>query len=153
MMRNHQYTVHERRCLSADARSTRQGCDKAVNSKRPVNLDISTIHFPIPAIASILHRVSGIVAFVGIAFLLYGLDLSLSSQTGFSSVADVMAHPLAKLVIWGTLSALAYHLVAGIRHLIMDMGVGETLEGGRLSAKITFAVSVVLIILLGVWIW
>ena len=124
-----------------------------MNSKRPVNLDISTIHFPIPAIASIVHRISGIIAFVGIAFLLYGLDLSLSSQADFSAVADVMGHPLAKLVVWGTLSALAYHLVAGIRHLIMDMGVGETLEGGRLSAKITFAVSIVLIILLGVWIW
>ena len=124
-----------------------------MNSKRPVNLEISTIQFPIPAIASILHRASGIVAFFGIAFLLYGLDMSLSSRADFSAVADVMGHPLAKLVVWGILSALAYHLVAGIRHLIMDMGVGETLEGGRLGAKITFAVSVVLIILLGVWIW
>lgn len=124
-----------------------------MNSKRPVNLDISTIHFPIPAIVSILHRISGIVAFVGIAFLLYGLDLSLSSPSGFNSAADVMAHPLAKLVVWGILSALAYHLVAGIRHLVMDMGVGETLEGGRLSSKITLVVSIVLIILLGVWIW
>ena len=124
-----------------------------MSSKRPVNLEISTIHFPIPAIASILHRISGIIAFFGIAFLLYGLDMSLSSRADFSAFADVMAHPLAKLVVWGILSALAYHLVAGIRHLIMDMDVGETLEGGRLGAKITFAVSIVLIILLGVWIW
>ena len=124
-----------------------------MNSKRPVNLDISTIQFPIPAIASIVHRITGIAVFVGIAFLLYGLDLSLSGPTGFDSVADVMAHPLAKLVVWGTLSALAYHLVAGIRHLVMDIGVGETLEGGRLSAQIAFGVSIVLIILLGVWIW
>lgn len=106
-----------------------------------------------PAIASILHRISGIVAFVGIAFLLYGLDRSLAGESGFADVTDVMTHPLAKLVVWGTLSALAYHLVAGIRHLVMDMGVGETLEGGRLSTKITFVVSAILIVLLGVWIW
>lgn len=124
-----------------------------MTTKRPVNLEISTIHFPIPAIASILHRVSGIVAFVGIAILLYGLDRSLAGEAGFASVVALLTHPLTKLVVWGTLSALAYHLVAGIRHLIMDMGVGETLEGGRLSTKITFVVAAVLIVLLGVWIW
>jgi len=64
-----------------------------------------------------------------------------------------MDHFLAKLVVWGTLAALAYHLVAGVRHLIMDMGIGETLEGGRLGAKLTFIVSAIIIVLLGVWIW
>lgn len=42
---------------------------------------------------------------------------------------------LAKLVIWGLLSALLYHLVAGVRHLVMDAGVGETLEGGKRGSK------------------
>ena len=64
-----------------------------------------------------------------------------------------MTSPLAKLVIWGLLSALLYHLVAGLRHLIMDMGVGETLEGGKLGSQIVLAVSAVIIVLAGVWIW
>jgi succinate dehydrogenase / fumarate reductase cytochrome b subunit len=46
-----------------------------------------------------------------------------------------------------------YHLTAGIRHLIMDLGIGETLEGGKLGAKIVFIVSAILIVLTGVWIW
>ncbi|PKF46546.1 succinate dehydrogenase, cytochrome b556 subunit [Streptococcus pneumoniae] len=61
--------------------------------------------------------------------------------------------PLAKLVSWALLSALLYHLVAGVRHLIMDSGHGETLEGGKLGSKIVIAVSAVLIVLAGVWIW
>ena len=61
--------------------------------------------------------------------------------------------PLAKLIVWGLLSALLYHLVAGVRHLIMDMGVGESLEGGKLGSKIVIVVSVVVILLAGVWIW
>ena len=124
-----------------------------MDSRRPVNLEISTIHFPLPAIMSILHRISGIIAFVGMGFLLYGLDQSLSGPAGFIAMADLMTHPLAKLVLWGVLSALAYHLVAGIRHLIMDMGVGETLEGGRLGARMTLGASLLMIVLLGVWIW
>ena len=85
--------------------------------------------------------------------LLYALDKSLASEEGFEQVKACMASPLAKLVIWGLLSALLYHLVAGVRHLIMDMGIGETLEGGKLGSQIVLAVSAVVIVLAGVWIW
>ena len=85
--------------------------------------------------------------------MLYGLDLSLTSEEGFAQVKDCLSSPLAKLIIWGLLSALLYHLVAGIRHLVMDAGVGESLEGGKLGSKIVLVISVVLILLAGVWIW
>jgi succinate dehydrogenase / fumarate reductase, cytochrome b subunit len=68
-------------------------------------------------------------------------------------VKACMTSPVAKLVIWGLLSALLYHLVAGVRHLVMDMGVGETLEGGKLGSQLVLAVSAVIIVLAGVWIW
>jgi len=124
-----------------------------VNSKRPVNLDLGKFHFPLPAITSILHRISGIIIFVGVAFLMYGLDLSLSGEDGFNRVNELLDSFLAKLITWGIMSALLYHLVAGIKHLLMDAGVGEELESGRLAAKITLVVSIVLIILAGVWVW
>jgi succinate dehydrogenase / fumarate reductase cytochrome b subunit len=126
---------------------------EAVNSKRPVNLDLRTIKLPITAYTSILHRISGVILFVGLAVLLYGLDLSLSSEDGFARVKAFLAYPLVKLVIWAVLSALLYHLVAGVRHLIMDMGAGETLKGGKLGSQIVLVVSAVLIVLVGVWIW
>ena len=85
--------------------------------------------------------------------MLYALGKSLDSEEGFGQVKACLTSPLAKLVIWGILSALLYHLVAGVRHLIMDMGIGETLEGGKLGSKIVIAISVVLIVLAGVWIW
>jgi len=90
---------------------------------------------------------------VAVAVLLFALDKSLDSEEGFEQVKACLTSPLAKLVIWGLLSALLYHLVAGIRHLIMDLGIGETLEGGKLGSKIVIAISVVLIVLAGVWVW
>lgn len=126
---------------------------KAVNSQRPVNLDLRTIKLPVTAYTSILHRISGVILFVSLAIMLYALDKSLDSEEGFGQVKACLTSPLAKLVIWGILSALLYHLVAGVRHLIMDMGIGETLEGGKLGSKIVIAVSVVVIVLAGVWIW
>jgi succinate dehydrogenase / fumarate reductase cytochrome b subunit len=124
-----------------------------VNKNRPVNLDISTIKLPISAYVSILHRASGIVLFVGVAILLCMLDASLESEESFASLKESMQNPLYQFFIWGTIAALAYHLVAGVRHLLMDVGIGETLEGGQNGAKIVIFVSVILIVLAGLWVW
>lgn len=126
---------------------------KAVNSQRPVNLDLRTIKLPITGVTSFLHRVSGIILFLGLGIMLYALSKSLDSEEGYAEVKACLTSPLAKFVAWGLLSALLYHLVAGVRHLIMDMGIGETLEGGRLGSKIVIVISVVMIVLAGVWIW
>lgn len=124
-----------------------------MKDNRPVNLDIGTIHFPLPAIASITHRVSGVILFLGAGILLWMLDASLTSEASFAELKVLLQGPLAKFVVWGIVAALIYHSVAGVKHLIMDMGIGETLEGGQLGAKLTVGVSTVLIVLAGMWIW
>lgn len=124
-----------------------------MNTNRPVNLDLYTVKFPITAIVSILHRVSGVVMLGGVIILIWMLDLSLTSQEGFNSIQETLQAPLAKIILWGVLAALAYHLIAGIRHLMMDVGFGETLESGKRGAVISIALSVVLILLAGYWVW
>ncbi len=124
-----------------------------MNKKRPVNLDIGTIQLPITSYVSILHRVSGVVLFAAIAVFLWVLDASLASEESFNAIKECIGSTFCQLIIWASLAALAYHMVAGIRHLVMDFGVGETLEGGRLGAKIALIVAAVLIVLAGVWVW
>lgn len=124
-----------------------------MKADRPVNLDLSTFSFPIAAITSILHRISGIMFFVAGAFAVWFLQQSLASPDGFARAMAVADHWLAGLVIWGALSALAYHFVAGIKHLIMDLGIGDTKIGGQKGAVITLVISAVLIVLAGVWVW
>ncbi|MDP5056214.1 MAG: succinate dehydrogenase, cytochrome b556 subunit [Marinomonas hwangdonensis] len=125
-----------------------------MNKKRPVNLDLSTISMPVTAIVSILHRITGVILFVGLAFLFYAFDLSLESQEGFDTVVNAFqTNFLVKFVIWGVVSALLYHFVAGVKHLFMDMGYFEELESGRKAAIANLAIAFVLIVLAGVWIW
>jgi len=124
-----------------------------VNDKRPVNLDLTTIKFPISAIASITHRVSGVVLYAGVAVLLWALQASLESEESFAALKELITHPVCQFILWGTLAALAYHLVAGIRHLFMDAGIGESLKGGQLGAQIVFVLAAILIVLAGVWVW
>lgn len=124
-----------------------------MKADRPVNLDLTTLSLPLSAITSILHRISGVFLFIGAAFMVWMLHKSLASPADFAAAQNVMEHGLAKFITWGLLSSLAYHLVAGVKHLIMDTGIGETKEGGKLGAQITIVVSVVLFILAGVWVW
>lgn len=87
------------------------------------------------------------------AALLWMLDSSLDSQESFAAVRDISNSPICKAILFVVLAGLAYHMVAGIRHLIMDFGVGESLQGGQLGAKIALVVAAVLIAMIGVWIW
>lgn len=124
-----------------------------MNDKRPVNLDLTTIRFPITAIVSITHRISGVILYAGIAVLLWMLQASLQSEASFNELKEVLSNPLIGFIVWGTLAALAYHLVMGVRHMIMDLGYGESLEGGRRGAQLAIVCAVILIILAGVWVW
>lgn len=84
--------------------------------------------------------------------MLLALELSLSGEAGFDYLKELMAAPLGKLIVFGLLAALAYHFVAGIKHLIMDTGLGETLAGGKFAAQLTIFFSVVLIALAALWV-
>ncbi len=120
---------------------------------RPVNLNLLAFRWPIPAITSILHRVSGVFIFFGIAALLYLLDLSLSSQAGFDEAAALFSGTAVKLIIWAIASGILYHLIAGIKHLIMDLGYGESVQGGKAGAVAVLVVSALAIAVAGYWIW
>jgi succinate dehydrogenase / fumarate reductase cytochrome b subunit len=124
-----------------------------VKDKRPVNLDIGTMRLPITAWTSITHRATGVFIFAGMAVLLWALDASLKSPESFADLQACLANPLMKLVVWAVVAGLIFHSVAGVKHLVMDMGIGESFEGGSRGARIVIIVSAVLILLAGVWIW
>jgi len=121
--------------------------------KRPVNLNLFTIKFPLPAIVSILHRASGALVFLLIPLLLWMLQASLKAPVQFDDLQDTLNNFFVKLIIWLLVSALLYHLVAGIRHLLMDLGLGESLRAARFSAWLVMIISGVLVVITGGWLW
>lgn len=111
------------------------------------------MRLPITAWASITHRASGVFLFAGMAVLLWALDASLASPESFAALQQCLDSVLVKLVLWAVVSGLIYHALAGIKHLVMDMGIGETMAGGILGVRIVVGLSIVLILLAGIWIW
>jgi succinate dehydrogenase / fumarate reductase cytochrome b subunit len=124
-----------------------------VKKQRPVNLDLNTIKFPPSAISSILHRVTGVAMFFALLFVIWAWAVSVSSPEGFANVQTMMDGIVGKLIAIGTASALTYHILGGLRHMVMDMGHWEELESGNLSAKVIIVLWVALTVVLGVALW
>lgn len=124
-----------------------------VKDNRPVNLDIGSMRLPITAWASITHRATGVFLFAASVFMLWALDASLRSPQSFAQLAQILSGGVAKAVIWAVATGLLYHSIAGIKHLIMDLGIGESMPGGVLAARLVFVFTLVLSLILGVWLW
>lgn len=125
-----------------------------VNKNRPVNLDIATFRLPITAYVSILHRVSGVAnVFISLA-LIWILSQSLASEDSYEYIIDLTNLTSVKAVLFLILANLIYHSCAGVRHLIMDMGVGEdSFKSGKISAFVMIAVAMILLTLTFFWLF
>src|SRR5690606_33951910 len=102
------------------------------------------IRLPVPGWVSILHRISGFGLFLFLPFLLWMFDNSLHSRASFERFHEVVSMPLVKLILLGLIWAFLHHLLAGLRHIAMDLDWGVDLQAGRTTAKLVLIVSLVL---------
>lgn len=98
-------------------------------SGRTVFLNLAAIRFPVGAVASIGHRISGVVLVLSLPLLVIALERSLRADEVFAGGSAWLRVPAA-IFAW----ACAHHLFAGIRHLLTDVGVGASLAAARSSA-------------------
>lgn len=124
-----------------------------MKKQRPVNLDLNTISFPPSALVSILHRITGVALFFALLLVIAAWAGSLQSPESFEMVSEIMSGAIGKLLAIGTVSALTYHILGGVRHMFMDLGHLEELESGNNSAKFIIGLWVVLTVLFGALIW
>jgi len=105
-----------------------------MNKSAPVYLNLIKIKLPLTGLISFLHRVSGVLLFFAIPFVLYLLQLSLQSEASFNKALSLLSHPVAIILQTIVLSALFYHLFAGVRFLLMDIDIGHDKQiAGRSS--------------------
>lgn len=124
-----------------------------MKTERPVYLSLTRFRWPFAAIASITHRITGVALFAALAYLLWLLGMALESPAGFERAAGLLEAPLPKLVMLAVLAALAYHFFAGIKHLVMDFHLWDTLEAGRRTSVAVFVLTGIATVLAGVWLW
>ncbi|RZL93230.1 MAG: succinate dehydrogenase, cytochrome b556 subunit [Variovorax sp.] len=119
--------------------------------------DLTTYRLPPAGIVSILHRVSGVLMFLLLPFIIWMFDTSISSEisferfkSAFESGMGFVPGVLVKLVALALIWAYLHHFIAGLRHLWMDVShAAVTKEFGQSSAIVTLALSILLTIALG----
>jgi succinate dehydrogenase / fumarate reductase cytochrome b subunit len=128
--------------------------------KRPGGMrlvDATQYRLPPAGVASILHRISGLLLIVLMPFVIWLFDTSVTSEVSFDQFrgafiggigfVPAFVVKLATLVlIWSYLQ----HFCAGVRHLYMDFTHSITKEFGRQSALVAMGVSIVLTIAFGI---
>jgi len=123
------------------------------NNNRPIFLDLTRIRFPVTALVSIGHRVSGVMLFLSMPWVFYLFDLSLQGPEGFARASAILSQPFVKVLLIPYAWFLSHHLLAGIRHLLLDMEIGVERESARLGAVAVLSVGAVMamVVVVGIW--
>jgi succinate dehydrogenase / fumarate reductase cytochrome b subunit len=118
--------------------------------------DLPSYRLPAAGIVSILHRISGVIMFLLMPFIIWMFDTSVSSEISFSRFKAAFNSGLwfvpgwfVKLVALALIWAFLHHLIAGMRHLYMEVTHSLTKEFGKSSAIVTLALSIGLTVVLG----
>ena len=124
-----------------------------IASQRPKYLDLFRIRLPLPALVSILHRISGIALFVFAWALLYLLQESLHSPESHLHFQALTGHWLVKLFLIGMLWSFLHHFFAGLRFLLLDVHVASDLGATRAMSRAVLVASLLLTVILGMRLW
>ena len=110
------------------------------NRARPVYINLLQIKLPISAISSITHRLAGIyIFFVTLPLSLFLLYFSTKSYNDFMFISTLLKDSiLFSTFVSFSFLVFAYHILTGVRHLLQDMHIGESLEASRVSSYIVF---------------
>jgi succinate dehydrogenase / fumarate reductase cytochrome b subunit len=128
-----------------------------IRKARPKYLSLTALLFeirlPLAGWVSILHRISGLLLFLAVVWLLFMLERSLATEAGFESVRRTAGLPLVKISLLVLIWAYCHHFCAGIRFLFLDLDKGVDLATARLTSVIVLLASLALTAWLGYKLW
>ncbi|HHJ36705.1 MAG TPA: succinate dehydrogenase, cytochrome b556 subunit [Gammaproteobacteria bacterium] len=119
-----------------------------MSDKRPVYLNLLKIRLPLAGIVSFAHRITGVMLFLALPFVVYLLDLSVESEQSFDEVQQILGQPAVVLVLVVLLWSIAHHFFAGIRFLLIDAEVGIEKTQARSGAWLVLLAEAVTILLI-----
>jgi succinate dehydrogenase / fumarate reductase cytochrome b subunit len=119
--------------------------------------DLPSYRLPAAGWVSILHRISGVLMFLLMPFIIWMFDTSISSEISFERFTGAFSAGMLGLpgFIWkvlalGLIWAYLHHFCAGVRHLRMDISHGAVdKQSGANSARVVLVVSLALTAALG----
>lgn len=123
----------------------------ATNTSRPTSPHLQVYRLPLTGIISITHRMTGVMLTTGLILFVYVISALAGGVDAYAAMQSVMNLWLIKLVCWGFVYALFFHLCHGVRHLIWDTGNSFELDTLNRYAMIELAASLALTLITFAW--
>ncbi|MDH3669708.1 MAG: succinate dehydrogenase, cytochrome b556 subunit [Gammaproteobacteria bacterium] len=120
--------------------------------QRPVYLNLFKIRLPVGGVASIAHRVTGVLLVLLLPAAIYLLALSLESLAGFHKAIGFLTSIPGRIIVLLSVWLFAQHFFSGIRHLLLDIDIGIEKGAARAGAWLVFLATGVTVVVLGFWI-
>lgn len=118
---------------------------------RPTSPHLQVYKLPLTGIISISHRITGVLLSAGL-LLVVMLFYALSQGEGaYAAMQSTVSFWLVKLMYWGFIYALFFHLCHGIRHLFWD--VGDGFEPDKLNKYAKIELTAAFTLTLATWIF
>ncbi|MFK5997878.1 MAG: succinate dehydrogenase, cytochrome b556 subunit [Rhodobacterales bacterium] len=112
--------------------------------KRPLSPHLSVYRPQINMVTSIVNRITGVAMALAAVLVVWWLLAAATSASYYDFVNGILTSWIGLLVLFGSLWALWFHLLGGLRHLIMDFGVGYELKSVDFWGWAIVALSLVL---------
>ncbi|MDX8391770.1 MAG: succinate dehydrogenase, cytochrome b556 subunit [Mariprofundaceae bacterium] len=127
--------------------------DAGGQKPRPLSPHVSVYRWRAPMLASFAHRISGIVLVLFIPVYICLLSGLTATADDFSRMLQAMHSPFGRLFLCLLGTVLIYHLINGIRFLLLDAGIFETRDGMRWAARLCLGTGVIAALILAVYLW
>jgi succinate dehydrogenase cytochrome b subunit len=119
----------------------------------PLSPRLSIYRWQLPMLASLAHRVSGMLLVLFVPVYLYLLNGLTASPDDFSHLVDRMHSLPGRFALWLAGTALVYHMLNGIRFILLDAGWFESRDSMRLTARVSLTAGMLAALLLGGYLW
>lgn len=123
----------------------------AIHTNRPTSPHLQVYRLPLTGIISITHRMTGVMLTAGLLLFVYVVSALASGADSYSAMQAVMQLGIIRLICWGFIYALFFHLCHGIRHLIWDAGNSFRADTLNRYAMIELAASLALTLMTFAW--
>lgn len=115
----------------------------AAAKDRPLSPHLTIWKWGPHMLVSILHRLTGgALTVVGLAVLTWWLMSAAEGPGAYATLAEWAAHPAGLVILIGISWAFFQHLFSGIRHLLMDTGMGFEIDANKKGAIFTLIASI-----------
>ena len=118
------------------------------DSKNPLSPHLQIYRWQISSLISIIHRITGILNFLGLIFISVWISSAGISENSFEYFSVFLKSFIGRFILIGFTWSMSYHLLSGIRHLFWDLGYGYEIKTANFSGILVILSSLILTIVL-----